>query len=138
MGCKHHNKEEKKPDRKFKINWKIYDLAMKHEDTWFIHHAQKIIEQMPEPWESTTMGRPPKHPAKPQVLALLLKMKHRKTYRELESYLLEDDRYKRLGFTSPPGKSTLQEAMEKVPVSYLVHLESELSTVLKKRKSTSL
>ena len=138
MGCKHHNKEENKPDRKFKINWKIYDLAMKHEDEWFIKNAKEVIKRMPEPWELSSMGRPPKHPAKPQVLALLLKKKHKKTYRELESYLLEDDRYKRLGFTSLPGKSTLQEAMVKVPVSYLMHLESELSMVLKKRKSTSL
>jgi hypothetical protein len=95
-------------------------------------------KEMPEPWELSTKGRSPKHPAKPQVLALLLKKKHQKTYRELESYLLEDDRYKRLGFTSPPGKSTLQEAMVKVPVSYLMHLESKLSMVLKKQKNTSL
>jgi len=93
---------------------------------------------MPEPWKPSKKGRPPKHQAKPLLLALLLKKKHQKTYRELESYLREDERYKQLGFNTPPGKSTLQEAMVKVPESYLIRLESELSMVLKKQKNTSL
>ena len=90
---------------------------------------------MPEPWEHGKMGQPQKHPPKSQALALLLKSKHQKTYRELESFLREDKRYKALGFTSPPGKSTLQEAMERVPEGYLEELESELATVLKKQNS---
>jgi hypothetical protein len=135
MGCKQKEKADKKKDRKFKTNWKIYNLAMKHEDEWFIQNAKKIIKRMPEPWERGTMGQPQKHPPKSLALALLLKSKHQKTYRELESFLREDARYKTLGFTSSPGKSTLQEAMVKVPEGYLKELESELATVLKKQNS---
>lgn len=135
MGCKLKEKTGKKKDRKFKTNWKIYNLAMKHEDEWFIQHAKEIIKKRPEPWERGTMGQPQKHPPKSQVLALLLKSKHQKTYRELESFLREDGRYKTLGFTSPPGKSTLQEAMDKMPEGYLEGLESELATVLKKQNN---
>lgn len=137
MGCKQKDKEDKKVDRKFKTNWKVYDFAMKHEDEWFIQQAKEIIDEMPEPWEQSKMGRPPKHPPKSLVLSLLFKSKHQKTYRGLESFLREDERYKKLGFTSPPGKSTLQEAMEKVPEEYIEKLEAELSTILKKRKTSS-
>lgn len=133
MGCKQKEKADKKKDRKFKTNWKIYNLAMKHEDEWFIQNAKEIIKRMPEPWERGKMGQPQKHPPKSQALALLLKSKHQKTYRELESFLIEDERYKTLGFTSPPGKSTLQEAMAKVPEGYLEKLESGLATILKKQ-----
>jgi hypothetical protein len=106
---------------------------MKHEDEWFIQNAKEIIKEMPEPWERNKMGRPPKHPPKALMLALLLKSKHQKTYRELESFLMENNRYKTLGFTNPPGKSTLQEAMVRVPEGYLEKLELSLSSVLKKR-----
>ncbi|HEC75887.1 MAG TPA: hypothetical protein ENI33_01335, partial [Thermoplasmatales archaeon] len=82
MGCN----KDKKVDRKFKTNWKIYNLAMKNEDEWFIQNAKKIIDRMPEPWEISKRGRPP-HPPKSLVLALLLKSKHQKTYRGLESFL---------------------------------------------------
>ena len=133
MGCKQREKADKKNDRKFKTNWKIYNLAMKHEDEWFIQNAKEIIKRMPEPWEHGKMGPPQKHPPKSQILALLLKSKHQKTYRELESFLMEDGRYKTLGFTSTPGKSTLQEAMAKVPEGYLKRLETDISTVLKKQ-----
>ena len=61
MGWKQHSKRDKKPDRKFKTNWKVYDLAMKHEDEWFIQNAEEIINKIPEPWETGKMGRPPKH-----------------------------------------------------------------------------
>jgi len=135
MGCKQKKKKDKKKDRKFKTNWKIYNLAMKHEDEWFIQHAKEIIKRMPEPWEHGKMGQPQKHPPKSQVLALLLKSKHQKTYRELESYLRENKRYKTLDFISPPGKSTLQEAMVKIPEGYLEKLEKGLATVLKKQNS---
>ena len=111
---------------------------MKYEDEWFIQHAKEIIKRMPEPWKKGKRGPPQKHPPKSQVLALLLKSKHQKTYRELESYLEEDGRYKNLGFSSVPGKSTLQEAMEKVPESYLEELESDLSSVLKKQRNIYL
>lgn len=134
MGCK----KQEQADRKLKTNWKVYNLAMKNEDEWFIQHAREILDAMPEPWEEHTMGRPLKHPPKSLLLALLIKMKHQKTYRGTESYLREDDRYKRLGFTSPPGKSTLQEAMEKVPEKYLEEVERQLSERLKKRSDISL
>lgn len=132
MGTK---SKRKKIDRKLKTNWKIYDLAMKHEDEWFIYNAKEIIDKMPEPWEISKMGRPPKHPSKSLVLALLIKSKDQKTYRSLESFLREDDRYKKLGFTSPPSKTTLQEAMAKLPEGYLENLEIELSGILKKPKN---
>jgi hypothetical protein len=135
MGCQQEGQQDRKVDRKFKTNWKVYNLAMKHEDKWFIQNAKEIVDKMPEPWETGKMGRPPKHPAKSLVLALLLKSKHQKTYRSLESSLWGDERYKKLGFTYPPSKSTLQEAMVKVPECYLEKLESELSTVLKKPKN---
>jgi len=108
---------------------------MKYEDEWFIQNAKEIIDKMPEPWETSKMGRPPKHPPKSQVLALLFKSKHQKTYRSLESFLREDERYKKLGFNYPPGKSTLQEAMAKVPKEYLEKLESNLSKILKKQRN---
>jgi len=133
MGCTRKNQTKKKVDRRFKTNWKIYDLARKHEDEWFIQNAKEIIERMPEPWETSKMSRPPKHPPKPQVLALLSRSKHQKTYRELESFLRENNRYKTLGFTSPPSKSTPQEAMARVPKEYLENLESSLSSILKKQ-----
>ena len=133
MGCK----KQKGTDRKVQTNWKVYDLAMKNEDTWFIQHALEILDEMPEPWEEHTMGRPPTHPPKSLVLALLIKVKHRRTYRGIESFLREDDRYKKLGFATPPGKSTLQEAMEKVPESYLKDVEKRLSERLKKQRRIS-
>lgn len=120
MGCKQKAQKDKKVDRKFKTSWKIYDFAVKHEDEWFIQHAKEITSRMPEPGEPSKMGRPLKHPLKPQVLALLLKSKHQKTYRGLESFLREDKRYKKLGFTSLLGKSTLQEAMARVPEGYRI------------------
>jgi len=134
MGCK----KQKRIDRKLQTNWKVYNLAMKNEDAWFIRHAMEILDGMPEPWDENAMGRPLKHPPKSLVLALLVKVKHRKTYRGTESYLREDDRYLKLGFTTPPGKSTLQEAMEKVPESYLEDVEQRLSERLKKRNNISL
>ncbi|RLF62797.1 MAG: hypothetical protein DRN31_03645 [Thermoplasmata archaeon] len=132
MGTKSKRKET---DRKLKTNWKIYDLAMKYEDEWFIQNAKKVIDKMPEPWETSKMGRPPKHPPKSLVLALFIKTKDCRTYRNTESFLRENDRYKKLGFTSPPGKTTLQEAMAKLPEYYLEKLEMELSGILKKPKN---
>lgn len=137
MGCQQKDKEDKRVDRKLKTNWKIYDLAMKQEDEWFIQQAKEIIDEMLEPWKQSKMGRPPKHPPKSLVLVLLLKPKHQKSYRGLESFLREGKRYKQLGFTSPPGKSTLQEAMAKVPEEYLEGIEEKLSAILKKREISS-
>jgi len=127
--------KRKKIDRKLKTNWKIYDIAMKNEDEWLIQNAKEIIYKMPEPGETSKMGRPPKHPPKSLVLALLIKSKDRKAYRSLESFLREDARYKKLGFTSPPGKTTLQEAMAKHSEEYLEKLEIVLSDTLKKPKN---
>lgn len=127
MGCKH-----RKADRRFKTNWRVYNLAMKYEDEWFIKNAKKIIDEMPEPWEVFKRGRP-SHPPKALVLALLIKQKHKKTYRSLESFLREEERYKKLGFSRPPSKSTLQEAMVKIPTDYIEKLEQRISNVLKKK-----
>jgi hypothetical protein len=110
---------------------------MKHEDEWCIKNAKEIIKMMPELWKHGKMVQPQKHPPKSQALALILKSKYQKTYRELESYLGENKRYKTLGFISSPGKSTLQEAMVKIPESYLEKLEKGLATVFKKNRTVS-
>ena len=72
MGTKSKRKET---DRKLKTNWKICDLAMKYEDEWFIQNAKKVIDKMPEPWETSKMGRPPKHPPKSLVWHCLSKLR---------------------------------------------------------------
>lgn len=120
-------------DRKFRPNWSVYDLAMKNEDEWFIENAKRILEGMPNPWEKPKRGRPYDHPPKSLVIAILLKIEQKKTYREDESYLRTNGLYKKLGFRTPPTKSTLHRAMERIPQGYIDELDRELKELLKKR-----
>jgi hypothetical protein len=135
MGCTE-TENGRKTDRKFKINWPVYDLAMKNEDGWFIDNAMKLVEDMPPPWEINRRGRPC-HPPKPLVVVILLKIKHKKTYRELESHLKANDLYKKLGFKTPPSKSTIHKAMGKLPQEYIDDLDLKLEEMLKRGRSSS-
>jgi|GEM_PF-1390772 len=108
----------KSPDRKLRRNWKVWNLAYKYEDEWFLETARRVVEEMPDPWPVQVMGRPP-HPPKGLFLSCVYKVKKKIGYRGVESELeANPGLVKKLCLLRPVGKSTLQEAMDKIPEEY--------------------
>ena len=126
---------ERKKDRNFKPNWKVWNLASRNEVKWFLEEANIIVKNLPQPWEEKKIGRPP-HKIMGRIVACLFKIRFGVTYREAESFLKEGTWYKACGLDKPIGKSTIQETMAKLPSWYLDKLDKELSIRLKKGKST--
>jgi hypothetical protein len=126
-----------KLDRKLKRNWKVWNLAYKYEDEWFLERARETIKRMPNPWERSEMGRPPKHSAKGLFLACVYKVKKRLSYRGLESELISNEGLPRkLLLEGPVSKSTLQEAMARITGGYADAFLARLNDALKKRPTS--
>lgn len=124
----------KKPDRKLKRNWRVWNLAYKYEDDWFLERARETIRDMPDPWQKSEMGRPPEHPSKSLFLACIYKTKKRLSYRELESELISNAGLPgKLLLKGPVAKSTLHEAMARITGEYADAFLARLNESLKKR-----
>lgn len=122
------------PDRRLKRNWKVWNLAYKHEDDWFLETARETVKTMPDPWERPTRGRPPMHPAKGLFLACIYKVKKKLSYRGMESELHHNETLPgKLLLRGPVGKSTLHEAMIRITEEYADAFLARLNEGLKKR-----
>jgi hypothetical protein len=67
------------------------------------------------------------------LLVLLLKVYHRKEYRETESFLNNNPHLlKELGLKKAPGKSTIQRAAARIGIDTLVKVNDTITAKFKK------
>jgi hypothetical protein len=70
------------------------------------------------------------------LLVLLLKVYHRKEYRETESFLNNNPHLlKELGLKKAPGKSTIQRAAARIGIDTLVKVNDTITARFKKARS---
>jgi len=119
----------------------VYERASRDEDRLFLETAEEVTSEIegPRDWKRQDLK---KHPGGRnvsygfrQMLLVLLKVYHRKEYREMEAFLNNSPHLlKELGLKKSPGKSTMQRAAERIGISALVKVND--SIVAKFKKST--
>lgn len=119
----------------------VYERAARDEDRLFLETATEIISEMEEPSDWKRQD-PKRHPGgrnvsygfRQTLLVLLLKVYHRKEYREMEAFLNNNPQLlKELGLKKAPGKSTMQRAAARIGISTLVKANDAITARFKKR-----
>jgi transposase len=93
--------------------------------------AKKIVDKLPEPWETKALGRPP-HEPKIVVTMCVLKILLRKNYDEMDE-LADDPRLKDiLGKEKLPGHSVVHRGMKKLSMEYIRLMSEEIARAFEK------
>lgn len=125
-----------------KRDWSVYNSHRQKEMSRFIRESKRVLEAVgppttPRPEDVAFRGRPPYHPAS-MLLANLLRIYLKMSYRDLEAMLRDNEQMRRrLGLRDAPGRDTVHRYAKTLSEDYLAQFNAQLTTRLKKTGSES-
>jgi hypothetical protein len=124
-------------DAKMRVyNWKKHNKIKEKEFEILLHEGMRIINDSQKPWTEKQYGRRP-YPPRSMVLICLLKIYFGMPYRDIESLIRSNKTFQEiLKLEKIPDHNTIQRAMAKIPMNYLLELNQKLTFSFKKRKLT--
>jgi hypothetical protein len=124
-----------------KDQYVVYERASKEEESLFLDIAGEVVARVEEPasWNRAKDprkrggGRPYEHGFGHMLLVLMLIVRDRKEYREMESQLRNNPALLReLGLEKEPRKSTIHSAAARIGLDTLAEVNDAVVTRFKK------
>lgn len=125
-----------------KRDWSAYNTHRKKELSRFIQESKRVLMQVGPPTaarveDDPTPGVKPYDPGS-MLLTNLLRIYLRMSYRDLESFLRDNEQMRRrLGLRDAPGRDTINRYAKTLNESYLKEFNERLTSRLKKGESAS-
>jgi hypothetical protein len=120
----------------------VYERASRNEESLFLDIAREVVDEIEEPanWKKTKRdprkrggGRPYEYGFRPMLLVLILMVRDRKDYREMESHLRNNpDLLRELGLEKAPSKSTIHSAASRIGLDTLADVNDAIVARFKK------
>jgi hypothetical protein len=119
----------------------VYERASRNEESLFIDIAGDVVAEIEEPasWKKEKDprkrggGRPYEHGFRPMLLVLMLMVRDRKDYREMESHLRNNPSLVReLGLEKAPSKSSIHSAASRIGLDALADVNDAIVARFKK------
>jgi len=119
----------------------VYERAAKLEESLFLDIAGEVVDEIEEPvgWKKSKDprkrrgGRPYEYGFRPMLLVLMLMVRDRKDYREMESHLRNSPALLReLGLEKAPSKSSIHSAASRIGLDTLADVNGAILARFKK------
>jgi hypothetical protein len=119
----------------------VYERASREEERLFFDIAGEVVSGVEEPanWKKSKDprkrggGRPYEYGFRPMLLVLMLMVRDRKDYREMESHLRNNPALLRqLGLKKPPSKSSIHSAASRIGLDTLADVNDAIVARFKK------
>jgi hypothetical protein len=119
----------------------VYERATRREDGLFLDIAEEVVSEAEEPasWKKAKEpgkrggGRPWEYGFRPMLIILMLMVRERKDYREMESHLRNDPLLlKELGLERAPSKSSIHSAASRIGLDTLADVNDAIVARFKK------
>jgi hypothetical protein len=119
----------------------VYERASKEEESLFLDIAGEVVSEIEEPagWKKSKDprkrggGRPYEYGFRPMLLVLMLMVRDRRDYREMESHLRNDpDLLRELGLKKAPSKSSIHSAASRIGLDALADVNDAIVARFKK------
>ena len=119
----------------------VYERASRNEESLFLDIAGEVVAEIEEPanWKKAKDprrrggGRPYEYGFRPMLLVLMLMVRDRRDYREMESHLRNNPSLVReLGLESAPSKSTIHSAAARIGLDTLAEVNGAIVVQFKK------
>jgi len=119
----------------------VYERASRNEESLFLDIAGEVVAEIEEPasWKKEKDprkrggGRPHVYGFRPMLLVLMLMVRDRKDYREMESHLRTNPSLLReLGLGKAPSKSTIHYAASRIGLDTLADVNHAIVARFKK------
>jgi hypothetical protein len=119
----------------------VYERASRNEESLFLDIAGEVVEEIEEPacWKKQKDaskrggGRPYEFEFRPMLLVLMLMVRDRKDYREMESHLRNNPNLvKELGLKRTPSKSSIHSAASRIGLDTLAEVNLAIVARFKK------
>jgi len=119
----------------------VYERASREEESLFLNIAGEVISKIEEPanWKKVKDprkrggGRPYEYGFRPMLLVLMLMVRDRKDYREMESHLRNNPALLRqLGLEKAPSKSSIHSAASRIGLDTLADVNDAIVARFKK------
>jgi hypothetical protein len=119
----------------------VYERASRNEESLFIDIAGDVVAEVDEPasWKRAKDprkrggGRPYEYGFRPMLLVLMVMVRDRKDYREMESHLRNNPSLVReLGLERAPSKSSIHSAASRIGLDTLADVNDAIVARFKK------
>lgn len=119
----------------------VYERASRNEESLFLDVAGDVVAEIMEPanWKMPKDpskrggGRPYEYGFRPMLLVLMLMVRDRKDYREMESHLRNSPNLlKELGLEKAPSKSSIHSAAARIGLDTLANVNDAIVARFKK------
>ena len=119
----------------------VYERASREEESLFLNIAGEVTSEIEEPanWKKAKDprkrggGRPYEYGFRPMLLVLMLMVRDRKDYREMESHLRNSPALLRqLGLETAPSKSSIHSAASRIGLDTLADVNDAIVARFKK------
>lgn len=119
----------------------VYERASRNEESLFVDIAGEVVAEVEEPadWKKGKDpkkrggGRPYEFEFRPMLLVLMLMVRDRKDYREMESHLRSNpDLVEELGLKKTPSKSSIHSAAARIGLDKLGEVNQAIVARFKK------
>jgi hypothetical protein len=117
-----------------KRDWRRYNEHRKKELSRFVRESKRVLAEVGPPVENReyVTGRPPYTPES-MLLTNLLRIYLKMSYRELESFLRDNEQMRRrLGLQDAPGRDTINRYAMTIREEYLREFNDKLNARAKK------
>lgn len=119
-----------KPNRR--INPKITTYVNRNLEQLFLILLWKIINKLPEPWETSDTGRPP-YDTRAVTVACIAKLMLCKTYEGTESWTKANSLFTKLVGDNRIPQSVIHRGMEKLPQRYIKQVCKQLTVQFRRK-----
>jgi hypothetical protein len=121
----------------------VYERASRNEESLFLDIAGEVVAEIEEPanwkkkepkdWSKRGGGRPYEYEFRPMLLVLMLMVRDRKDYREMESHLRNNSKLlTELGLEKAPSKSSIHSAASRIGLDTLADVNDAIVARFKK------
>jgi hypothetical protein len=119
----------------------VYERASRNEESLFLDIAGEVVNKIEEPanWKKSKDprkrggGRPYEYEFRPMLLVLMLMVRDRKDYREMESHLRNNPALVvELGLRKAPSKSSIHSAASRIGLDTLADVNDAIVARFKK------
>jgi len=120
----------------------VYERASRNEESLFLDIAGEVVAEIKEPanWKKAKDsrkrgggGRPYEYGFRPMLLVLMLMVRDRKDYREMESHMRNSPNLlKELGLKKAPSKSSIHSAACRIGLDTLADVNDAIVARFKK------
>jgi hypothetical protein len=119
----------------------VYERAARVEERFFLDIAKEVVDHVQEPKSWKKEGKPGRHQGgrpceygfRPMLLVLMVMVRDRKDYREMESHLRNDPALLReLGLARAPSKSMIHSAASRIGLDTLAEVNDAIVARFKK------